>query len=96
MTPMTESIRQAAEDFTYSAERNNLIILLSDGIETCDEDPAEAVKFLQELGIDFTIHVIGLDVDDAAREQLQQLAAVAGGIYHDADSEADLDNALVP
>jgi hypothetical protein len=40
------------------------------------------------------IHVIGLDVDDEAREQLQQFAAVAGGNYHDAHSEADLDDAL--
>ncbi len=94
MTPMTESIRQASADFTFTPERNNLIVLLSDGIETCDEDPAEAVQFLQELGIDFTIHVIGLDVDEAAREQLQRLAAVAGGVYHDADSEDDLNDAL--
>ncbi|MDX1416709.1 MAG: protein kinase [Candidatus Promineifilaceae bacterium] len=94
MTPMTESIRQAAADFTFTPERNNFIILLSDGIETCDEDPAEAVQFLQELGIDFTIHVIGLNVDAEARRQLQALAAVAGGIYHDANNEADLQDAL--
>jgi outer membrane biosynthesis protein TonB len=94
MTPMTESIRQAAADFTFTPDRNNLIVLLSDGIETCDEDPAEAVKILQELGIDFTIHVIGLAVDEEARQQLQALADVAGGVYHDADSEEDLNDAL--
>ena len=94
MTPMTESIRQAAADFTFTPERNNLIVLLSDGLETCDEDPAEAVMFLQELGIDFTIHVIGLNVDAAAKEQLQRLAAAGGGVYYDAHSEDELNNAL--
>lgn len=94
MTPMSESVRQAAEDFTFEPNRQNTIILISDGIETCGDEPAEVVTFLQELGIDFTIHVIGLDVDEQARAQLQRLAQVANGVYHDADSAEDLDTAL--
>jgi len=94
MTPMTESIRLASEDFTFTPERRNIIVLISDGIETCGEEPAEAVRALQELGIDFTIHVIGLAVDAAARAQLQRLAEVAEGTYLDANSEQELSSAL--
>lgn len=94
MTPMTDSIRLAAEDFTFEPGRHNFILLISDGIETCGQEPAEAVAYLQELGVDFTIHVIGLAVDGQARAQLERLAQAGGGVYHDANSEADLREAL--
>lgn len=94
MTPMSESIRLAAEDFTFTPENKNTIILISDGMESCGDDPATVAAFLQELGIDFTIHVIGMDVDAATRDQLSRLAATGRGIYHDANSEVDLLAAL--
>jgi hypothetical protein len=94
MTPMSESIRLAAEDFTFEPGRKNFIVLISDGEETCGDDPATVVQYLKEIGIDFTIHVIGLDVDAQTREQLSRIAEAAGGRYHDANSEADLQAAL--
>jgi|GEM_PF-3588630 len=93
-TPMSESIRLASEDFTFIPENRNSIVLISDGIETCGDDPSQMAAFLQELGIDFTIHVIGLDVDAATREQLRRLAETGHGIYHDATTEAELRDAL--
>lgn len=94
MTPISESIRLASEDFTFDPRRHNSIVLLSDGKETCGDDPADEVSFLQELGIDFTIHVIGLDVDQETRSQLSRIADVAGGMYNDAHSEEELADAL--
>lgn len=94
MTPMSESIRLASEDFTFEPARRNVIVLISDGIETCSADPAGVVEALQELGIDFKIHVIGLNVDNVARSQLQRLANVAEGTYIDANSEQELSSAL--
>jgi len=94
MTPMSESIRLASEDFTFEPTRKNMIVLISDGIETCGADPAEVAEALQEFGIDFKIHVIGLNVDNAARLQLQRLANVAEGTYIDANSEQELLSAL--
>jgi hypothetical protein len=95
MTPMSESIRLAAEDFTFSSTNTNSIILISDGLETCGDDPSDVARYLQELGIDFTIHVIGLGVDEETRAQLMRLADTGRGIYHDANSEEDLQTALL-
>ncbi|HLF74703.1 MAG TPA: protein kinase [Anaerolineales bacterium] len=95
MTPMSESIRQAANDFTFEPGRRNFIVLISDGEETCGEEPATVVEYLQEIGIDFAIHVIGLDVDAQTAAQLKRIADVAGGVYFDAKSEEDLDAALI-
>ncbi|HET9588905.1 MAG TPA: protein kinase [Anaerolineales bacterium] len=94
MTPMSESIRQAANDFTFEAGRKNFIVLISDGEETCGEEPATVVEYLKEIGIDFAIHVIGLDVDAQTAAQLRRISDAAGGVYYDAKSEEDLNNAL--
>ena len=94
MTPMSGSIQQAANDFTFEPGRRNFIVLISDGEETCGEDPGTAVTYLRELGIDFAIHVIGLDVNAQTAAQLKRIADAAGGVYYDAKSEADLDAAL--
>ena len=94
MTPMSASIQQAANDFTFEPGRKNFIILISDGEETCGDEPATVVQYLQEIGIDFAIHVIGLDVDSQTAAQLKGISDVAGGVYYDAKSEEDLDAAL--
>jgi serine/threonine-protein kinase len=94
MTPMTASISQAANDFSFSPDLRNFIVLISDGMETCGDDPAEAVELLKEIGIDFSIHVIGLGVDPATAAQLSSIADAGGGVYYDAQSEADFDAAL--
>jgi serine/threonine protein kinase/Mg-chelatase subunit ChlD len=94
MTPMSASISQAANDFTFEPGRKNFIVLISDGEETCGDEPATVVQSLQEIGIDFAIHVIGLDVDAQTAAQLKAISDVAGGVYYDAKSEEDLDAAL--
>ncbi len=94
MTPMSASIQQAVNDFTFEPGRRNFIVLISDGEETCGDEPATVVQYLQEIGIDFAIHVIGLDVDAPTAAQLARIAEVAGGVYYDAKSEEDLDAAL--
>jgi len=94
MTPLAASLDLAKDDFVYDASRINSIVLLSDGIETCGGDPCQLVEDLKAEGINFTIHVIGLDVDDPTRQQLMCIARAGGGKYHDAQSQQELSTAL--
>ena len=94
MTPLAASLQQAKNDFIYEAPRVNSIVMLSDGIETCEGDPCKLVEDLKAQGINFTIHVIGLDVDDPTRQQLKCIAKAGGGMYHDANSQQALNEAL--
>jgi hypothetical protein len=94
MTPLAESIRQAMEDFVFEPPRINSIVMLSDGIETCEGDPCGLVRGLKAQGFNFTIHVIGLDVDQETRDQLTCIAYTSGGTYHDARSAQELRDAL--
>ncbi|GEM_PF-5550662 len=94
MTPLAASLELAKDDFIYDASRINSIVMLSDGIETCGGDPCQLVEDLKAEGINFTIHVIGLDVDDPTRQQLSCIAEAGGGTYHDARSQQELNRAL--
>lgn len=61
-TPIARSLEAAAEDFPDTLARN-FIILITDGLESCDNDPCTAAKKLREKGVKVTPFVIGLGMD---------------------------------
>ena len=67
-------------------------MLVSDGKETCQGDPAVAAKALAAKGI--TVHTVGFVVDTAARGQLQAIARATGGTYFDAPVGPELPDTL--
>ena len=95
MTPITESVRRAAEQLRYTEHRAT-VILVSDGEETCNADPCALGKELEAAGVDFTAHVVGFDIEKGskAHRQLQCLAANTGGRYVDAKDAGELNRAL--
>jgi len=85
-TPITYSLRQALADF---GDRSGDLVLITDGIETCDEDPCEFVR--EQVGlIDVRIHVVGFGLADQDREAMRCIAEAADTEYHDATSAASL------
>ena len=63
-----------------------VVLLLSDGEETCDGDPVGQAKLLLEAGVQTTVNTIGFDVDAKTAAQLEQIAEVGGGTFYAADS----------
>lgn len=91
-TPITSSINQAID---LARERDkSAIVLISDGLETCDLDPCSAVRAAKEEGVPFVLHVIGFDVADEDTSQLECAAQVGGGLYMSAESAPQLSEAL--
>ena len=82
-TPITRSIRLAAER-VKALEDETTIILVSDGRETCEGDPCALVGELKQAGLRFVLHVIGFDVTEAERSQLECMASAGGGTYYTA------------
>ncbi len=94
MTPMTDSVIAAAEALRFT-EQKATVILVSDGIETCNPDPCAAARVLEEAGVDFTAHVVGFDVTEAeALRQMQCLADETGGLFLTASNADELTSAL--
>ncbi len=92
-TPLSDAVVFAAEGLRHTEEKAT-VILISDGIETCDADPCEVGRRLEQTGIDFTAHVIGFDVDSATANQLSCLAEATGGQFIAASDAGGLADAL--
>ncbi|MCB0320151.1 MAG: VWA domain-containing protein [Bdellovibrionales bacterium] len=94
MTPLSQAVIHAAEELRYS-EQKATVVLVSDGIETCNLDPCKVAEELERAGVDFTAHVIGFDVSDpAAKAQLSCLAEKTGGKFLSASDAASLKSSL--
>jgi Ca-activated chloride channel family protein len=79
-TPITLSVQMTADKIKV-LEDETTIILVSDGKETCEGDPCALVQELKKLGIKFVMHVIGFDVTEEERAQLECMAKAGGGEY---------------
>ena len=83
-TPIAYSMGKAVDDLGPSGKR--VMILISDGEESCDGDPCPAARKLAKAGVDLQFNAIGLAVDSKARKQLQCIAKAGDGNYYDADN----------
>ena len=92
-TPITDAVRRGADELKYREEKAT-IILVSDGLETCEADPCALARELEGQGIDFTVHVVGFDLRKQDTTSLQCLAEETGGKYLPADSASELGNAI--
>ncbi len=95
MTPLSDAVIAAAEALRYTEEAAT-VILVSDGIETCDRDPCVVGRALEAAGVGFTAHVVGFDVagEPEALAQLQCLAEETGGMFRTAANAEELARAL--
>jgi len=62
-TPIARSLEYSAEDFPECSNCRNVIILITDGIEACDEDPCAVSRALRAKGIKLKPFVIGVGLD---------------------------------
>ncbi|WP_029040675.1 vWA domain-containing protein [Cucumibacter marinus] len=92
-TPLSDAVRMAAESLSYTDERAS-VILITDGIETCDADPCALGMALEEAGIDFTAHVIGFGLSAEEGQQVACLAENTGGLYLPAGDADQLEQVL--
>jgi len=88
-TPIAGSISLVIEKLRESEDAAQ-VVLISDGQESCHDNPCDAVGALKQLGVEFTLDVIGFDITEAERSQLECIAAEGGGRYFSADSADEL------
>lgn len=93
-TPIAESLALTRTDLdTVTGER--ILILITDGEETCEGDPASAIAALRAAGVDIRVNIVGYAIEDAAlSETFESWATAGGGNYFDAADAAQLDAAL--
>jgi Ca-activated chloride channel family protein len=87
-TPIARSLEAAAADFPDTLARN-FIILVTDGLESCDNDPCIIARKLKEKGVKVTPFVIGLGMDLTYLDKFECI-----GSYSDAESKEAFSNVL--
>jgi Ca-activated chloride channel family protein len=87
-TPIARSLEAAAEDFPDQNSRN-IIILITDGLEACDNDPCVIAKKLKDKGVKVTPFVIGLGMDLSYLDKFNCI-----GPYFDAETKDAFRNVL--
>ncbi|MFM1931945.1 MAG: hypothetical protein RL226_1248, partial [Bacteroidota bacterium] len=70
-TPIARSLERAAEDFSDCPDCRNIIILITDGIEACDEDPCAVSKALQAKNIIVRPFIIGIGIEDKYKKTFE-------------------------
>ena len=93
-TPLSASVRQAAEALRYTEDKAT-VILITDGLETCNADPCAVGTELEQAGVDFTAHVVGFGLTAEEGRQVACLAENTGGKYIQASDAGALKDALV-
>lgn len=82
-TPIARSLAACEKDFPDTKARN-VVILITDGLEACDEFPCEVARSLKAKGINVTPFVVGLGID---LQYLQNLACI-GRLYEASDLQS--------
>jgi Ca-activated chloride channel family protein len=91
-TPLVEAVKQAAKVLDYQG----VVVLLTDGEETCGGAPCELGKLLKATGESLTVHVIGYQLRAFRWTGAQSfldvkcLAEQTGGLYITAENRQDL------
>lgn len=106
-TPLTDAVQMAAEVLNHR-NKPGVIVLVTDGKETCGGQTCQVAADLNAQGVDLTIHVIGFQVRsdrfdwssaetgtvDNGKTTARCLADRTGGVYASAETLDQLVDAL--
>jgi len=88
-TPIARSLEAAALDFPKGSPSRNVVILITDGIESCDGDPCAVSIELQKQNIILKPFVIGIGLDADFKKAFECV-----GQFFDANNEKQFKDAL--
>ena len=93
-TPIGASLARVAEDLA-SVRGERLVVLLTDGEETCNGDPAAEIEKLQKSGLGVRVSIVGFAIDEPnLAVTFRQWASAGNGAFFEANDAAGLSNAL--
>ena len=93
-TPIADSLDKVESDLK-GATGPRVIVLVTDGEETCEGDADKVIRKLRDRGLDVTLNIVGFAIDDAGLEsQFESWADLGGGRYFSAKNQEGLSESL--
>lgn len=95
-TPISSSLFKAFNTLSQITPANakHSVVLVSDGLETCEGDPCAMAFSLNIVNPGFDVHVVGFDLTDEESEALACIAERSGGKFYRAGNASELRDAL--
>ena len=93
-TPLGTALERVAADLS-EVDGPKIVVLVTDGEETCGGNPQRAIRELVNQGIDVRVNIVGFAVDDEGlKEQFEEWARIGGGRFFDAAGADELGDAI--
>ena len=93
-TPIADSLAKVASDLKKHKGKK-IVVLVTDGEETCDGQPEEVIAKLIEQGVDMRLNIVGFAIDDESlKSQFNQWSTQGGGKYFDSNNQESLKNSI--
>lgn len=93
-TPIGAALEATLDDLA-TGEGPRIVVLVTDGEETCDGDPAEAIRALADSGVDVRVNIVGFAIADPVLAQtFESWAQIGNGRYIDAGDAGELNRAV--
>lgn len=93
-TPIAAALSRVPDDLGDGAG-TKIVLLITDGEETCGGNPAAAIRDLRRRGIDARLNLVGLALSDPEQKaRLRKWARAGQGAYFDANSTKGLAKAV--
>lgn len=94
-TPIALSLQRAEKDFPAASKNvTNAIVLITDGVETCDGDPCSVASSLQSGSKHIATNVVGLALTDDQQQTISCIAEQGNGQQFGAGSGEELSSSL--
>lgn len=90
-TPLSGALRHAAD---LLPKGGGTIMLVSDGLETCNEDPCAVAETLKKANAGLIIHVVGFGLAEGEMKGLACIAEKGGGRAIETSNATGLERAL--
>ena len=95
-TPLAASLDAVAADLVDYQDQRRLVVMFTDGEETCDGDVEASVLALVEDGVNVRLNIVGFHIDELGlQDEFERFAALGGGEYFDTRDSAGLSESLV-
>lgn len=90
-TALADSLDAVLGDLTDYADQRRLVVMLTDGEETCDGDLEQSVQQLVEEGVDVRLNIVGFHIDELdLQADFERFAELGGGEYFDSHDGDEL------
>ncbi len=94
-TPLAASLDAVPDDLAGLDDGRRLVVMLTDGEETCDGDVEASVEALVNAGMDLRLNIVGFHIDEIGMQaEFERFARQGGGDYFESRDGEELSRAL--